>query len=530
VAESSTNGRGGFSLLATWLLAIAALAWLTTLSVWTLEGSIVIGMFSDSVWYLAVADYYRSLVGAQTLLDAQAAYDTSRFPPIYPALIAAVGGGIESQASVHHLTVALNAAAVFATAWWAAQLTRSVPVALAALPLIILTPAFLNWLFVPMSEPLFLVGVVASLVAAHRARSGAIDILSVAAVVSIVPLIRSAGIALVAAFAVWALFAAGVRPWKRATAILIAAVPGAAWAIYRSTKPVFLSYGDDVSLSRMIAEGETLTGYVRTQVLAMVDGVHSWFGLASPTVSGVFIVVLGLLALHGWWRRIKTLELDAIFVPIYLGMLLLWPYPSEMTRLLSVVLPLIAVWALVGLTRWFPVKEPSTVISRAAVLAGAIAGIAVAVPSWIVAVDRATTPVAESLEPYKRTVAYFQAADGDGARVGLETTVRIIGLIDEATHVVEAGACIYSTYPSLVLAVSRGRLRGRLTPQLTPGQPIQEQLPECRYLLVVNLGTRPAYAVPLYPAELIQDSMNPLLVSEQYIGDARFVAAALLEK
>lgn len=515
---------------AVWLLATASVAWIITLSAWTLAGSFLIGMFTDSVWYLAIADYYRTLLGAAEPVYAQAAYDTSRFPPLYSALIAAVGGGIENQANVQYLTVVLNACAVLAAAWWTAQHTRSIPVALAALPVTLLTPALLNWLFVPLSEPMFLIAVVASLVAAHRARNGAMDIISVAALVSIVPLIRSAGLALVVGFAIWAVFAVRDRPWKRAAAIMLAVAPGLLWGLYRSTKPVVIDYAGEVSLARMIEEGGTLLGFVEVQLTAAAEALRAWFGSASPILAGTLAAIFAFAAIHGWWLRVRHLALDAIFVPIYLGMVLAWPYPLEMPRLLSVVMPFVAVWSLAGVTRWLRQGSSEKQVSSAAVLTVALTSIAVALPDWSSAVARALMPAPEVLEPYKRTSAYFLTEDEETARAGLETTFRILELIDATATEIEPNACIYSNNAAIIFAASRGRLRSETTPRLDPDQPILEQLPLCRYLMVMNLGSRQAHYAPLYPIDLVHDVMKPVLVSEQEMAGGRIVAAALLEK
>jgi hypothetical protein len=511
------------------ILAAASLIWFAVLIGWTLAGIPVIGMFSDSVWYLSIADYYRSLPGADVPGHAQTAYDTSRFPPLYPLLIAGIGGGIEQQDVVNHLSLGLTAIAGLAVVMWVRTLGAPTMLALAALPVTYLTPALRDWLLVPLSEPLFLACLAATLVAAHRARQGALDVTVVAALVSILPLVRSAGIVMLAAFALWLLHVRHASRLRRLLAAIMAATPAILWATYRSTKPVYLDYGNDVSLARMIEEGGTLSGYAVTQVTALVQGLQSWVGVSGWSAASVLVAILGVAACHGWWLRIREWQLDALFVPPYIGMLLTWPYPLEMPRLLSVIMPLIAAWTLVGVSRWIkrtgqPVKTPTA----PGILLVAVAGTLLALPEWTAMVQRASLPADAQLEPYKRTPAYFLASEDTVALTGLETSTRILAVIEEAASLVPSGECVFTTQPALVTAVSRGRLRVRPTPPIDNAQPLAPQLAGCRYLIVMQLGSRQAHAAPLYPLHEVRAATEPVLVSRQGESSGDAIAGALL--
>lgn len=515
------------SIFATWVLAVSSLGWLTVMIGWTLQGQPVIGMFSDSVWYLAIADYYRSLVGPEIPIHAQTAYDTSRFPPLYALLIAIVGGGIDRQDIVNQLSIGLTVVAGITVVLWLRSLGTSTLVAVSALPAVYVTPAILDWLLIPLSEPLFLACLAVTLVAAQRARMGTLDIAVVAALVSILPLVRSAGIVLVAAFAVWLLRMQHVSLARRFFAACIATLPAILWALYRSTKPVFLDYGSEVSLGRMLEEGGTLGAFAVSQIIAIANAMQSWFGVAGWSPASVVIAALGVAACHGWWLRVRDWQLDAIFMPLYVGMLLVWPYPLEMPRLLGVTMPIVAAWAVLGVSHWITRTQQSTATPLAqGVALVATTGVVLSLPAWAAMLQRASLPTDQALEPYKRTPAYFLAGDDDIALRGLETSARISAVVEEASLIVPGSECVFTTHTALSMAASRGQLRLRSTPQLDLGQPLGPQLAECRYLIVMQLGSRQAHAAPLYPLQEVQTIMEPVLVSKQ--GEA--IAAALLKR
>jgi hypothetical protein len=507
-------------------LAAGSLAWLAVMIAWTLAGQPVIGMFSDSVWYLAIADYYRSLVTGGIPAHAQVAYDTSRFPPLYSLLIAAVGGGIQDQDVVNILSVMLTAGAGVAVVFWSRALGTSTRFALAALPATFVTPALADWLLIPLSEPLFLVGLLAALVAAQRSREGTLDIIVVAALVSALPLLRSAGIVLVVAFAIWALRAHPASLARRITAIGLAGAPALLWSIYRSSKPVYLDYGREVSLGRMIDEGGTLVGFAQSQATAVLDAAQAWFGASGWSLTSAGVAILAAAACHGWWLRLRGWELDAIFVPLYVGMLLVWPYPLEMPRLLGVIMPIAAAWALISIPRWIQGRTANPMAGGALVVG--TAGLLLALPTWSAMVERAIMPTDPTLEPYKRVPAYFLAGNEAIALAGLETSVRILAVIEESASIVPEGDCVYTTQTALVLAASRGRLRVRPTPLIDLGQPLAEQLAACRYLMVMQLGSRQAHAAPLYPLQVVGAVTVPILVSRQGEREGTAIAAALL--
>ena len=110
----------------------------------------------------------------------------------------------------------------------------------------------------------------------------------------------------------------------------------------------------------------------------MENGRSYAFGILMELQAGAAGLLIDVLAAAliafasmGWWRSVRSgPEVAGIFLPLYLGMVLLWPAPWAADRLLLPVLPVILLYAAEGVT-WLPGRAPAWV--RAAALAGLLA-------------------------------------------------------------------------------------------------------------------------------------------------------------
>ena len=86
----------------------------------------------------------------------------------------------------------------------------------------------------------------------------------------------------------------------------------------------------------------------------LISVLHHWHTLTEPR--SLVAAGFGILAIGGTLARARRLELDALYVLCYLGVVVVWPYRSEMHRFLYPVLPLLlmhAVDAFAGLCARF---------------------------------------------------------------------------------------------------------------------------------------------------------------------------------
>jgi hypothetical protein len=298
----------------------------------------------DNATYLSLAHSLVSGRGYTELWDPQVPPHT-KYPPVFPlALAALITLGVTTWSGFKlFMALAVGGAAVFAFAWAS---RRSGPVAGAAVAVLVLLSG--GWLQVSrwvLSEPLFLLLTFAALWAMERstarseeARLGGATRADVSrwellagALAILAFFTRSAGLPLVLALLGALLIARRFR-----TAVVLGGaflVPGVAWFLrarrggqgaYQSEfwmvdpyQPALGNVGWLDLPGRAWANAQTYVGVV-------LPG--EWW----PSVTGAWALVLGVvlvgLAVWGWSRRILDRPGAAeLFVPLYVGLILVWP-------------------------------------------------------------------------------------------------------------------------------------------------------------------------------------------------------------
>ena len=122
---------------------------------WIAAGGIGIIGFSDSADYLLYADFYRAQFAGQSPPEAVAFYRATRFPPLFPLVLAAFGGGTDDTLGRARIVSCIITLGMFAMLWaWLRRETES-PVAAATITLlVVLSPGLFLLVLNPVSEPL----------------------------------------------------------------------------------------------------------------------------------------------------------------------------------------------------------------------------------------------------------------------------------------------------------------------------------------------------------------------------------------
>jgi hypothetical protein len=283
-----------------------------------------------------------------------------KFPPLYPGLLAILWLGLGGIGPVTLVATCLNlgflagAAALFAKALHEAT-GLSARVSGGAALLGFISADVLRTAMVPLSEPLFLLLVMASLALWPRAGPGSargarigMAILLVATVAT-----RGAGLAVVGALALALLLRSGAVSAAVVTGPAIAVAAGwGRWAAARSAeipegmRDLLGSYGTwflDQTLSAPVAflsglPSHTL-GVLERVAAIFLPGLTGW-PLLAAFVPFVFVALVGIRDLIDRFPPVGWL------VPAYVGMLLLWPYLDR--RLVAPIHPVIVAAVIVG--------------------------------------------------------------------------------------------------------------------------------------------------------------------------------------
>lgn len=518
-----------------WILALAiapALAALGAWLVWIVAADPAVGMFSDSVDYLIMADFYRGMLGAdrEAAYYSVAHYGTSRFPPLFPLLLAGAGAGRLQPGIAYLVTAACALFACVAVGAWYLRQMRSTATTAALLAAATLGVSSTQLLLNPVSEPLYVALLATSFVVAARVRDGDVSPLLLGLVAGMVPLARMAGVAVAIAVVCWLFWGSGRRRRDCVPAALAAILPALLWMGYRSLLPVNEDYAAQLSLERMLEAFGGWQGLVVEQPLRQLDAVAANFALtATPLARGVALVTLALAA-HGWWLRLWRQELDAYYLPLYLGICMVWPYPAESARLMAVAMPVVllhAWWSAAWLGRVAAERRRASHVLPSALVATWI--LALAWP-WAGIARRASLDADDELRPFRRSTSYFLASGAAEAEAAAEHWARLVGMARSLPEVI-GRECVYTTFPSMVWLQSGGRARALLipAPEALP-QPPAALFDRCRYVLALNMESPQNDIPPLFPAELLADDAHAVLLSQTRVGGRDVTAAVLLER
>ncbi len=468
----------------------------------------------DNATYLSLAHSLVSGTGYTEVWDPGAPPHT-KYPPVFPlALAALMLVGVSTWAGFKvFMALGVGTATLFAFGW---ATRRSGAVAGAAVAVLALLSG--GWLQASrwiLSEPLFLVLTFVALWAAERGlgpssparpnqkgreggQSGDLDAArwtALAGASAILALFtRSAGLPLVLAILGALVLAKRLRAATVFGACLI--VPGALWFLrarqggqgaYQSEFWMVDPYQPALGNVGWLDLPVRAWGNLRTYVGTVLP--EEWWPAVPAGARVALGIVLVALAAWGWFARMRVRrEAAELFVPLYVGLILVWPEAWAGDRFILPLYPLGLLYAgetLHGARRW--IGGPA---AFAVVAVGVLALAAPAVPGWLVLAEEGSTcrQISESADPvqcHRAGVLEFKnAAEWAGANL-------------------PQGAVVLNRKPSLYYVF--GGQPGRIFPfSVDPGPLLAEaDRIGARYLLVDHVdGISPFYlsaAIQAYP-------------------------------
>lgn len=327
---------------------LAAFAWQPSLATFA----------DDSVSYLVMAQVF-SPWQAATAPVSEAFAREGFYPPLFPLLLAVAGAG-HNIALAHAVSALLLAACLplqyVLAARWLGDRRAALMVAVA----MVLLPAL--WIQAKgiLSEPLYALLLLALLVSLDDAPQRAPRIGLRALLMAAFVLTRTAGLIVVAGYALWALSRRDERLSARLYRMAPAFAAVLAYALWMSLRPAGVA--DDYA--RIMDEGVRglLTSEARWVALATLLArqanaiFEAWLGslllfwVEGRHVNVALAAVVGLLALGGLAQRLRQGEADGWMMVAYLLTYLFWPFYDQMTRFIFPALPVLLLYAFVALS------------------------------------------------------------------------------------------------------------------------------------------------------------------------------------
>ena len=318
------------------------------LAVFALQPAPYVG--GDNGAYVALA---RSLAerGAYLELWDPALRPHTQYPPLFPFLLAAaMKAGVSTWIGFKLVTVACSGAAVAASYLWMRR-TSTPEVALAAGALLAILPGPLALAHQVLSDVPFWALALLALWAAAPDEDGRAHLgwaLAAAALAAAGYMTRSAGLPLIVALATSLTLR---RRWRDLALLgVIAGTPAVLWwmrgrALGAAGYTSHLRYLDPYQPSLGTLDAAGWAGRI-------AQNLANYFGEHLPVVLGGMEplriaagAALVVLALAGWARRLGGAGAAELFLPLYAGLLLIWPATWSGERFLLPILPLLLVYA-----------------------------------------------------------------------------------------------------------------------------------------------------------------------------------------
>lgn len=469
------------------LAAVAILALLAFPIAWTIWPPRVAGGFSDAVEYLLLADHYAHSVLGRAIFDPSGTAEyaaRTRLPPLYPLVLAFLGGGASNVQAAFLATGAMLLVAGLA-------LNRAYAAECGSRDAALLTVAatasfgFLTLALEPLSEPLFIALAAASLALVAWSRRNPGGWWLAATAVALVPLARTIGVSWLLGFAFLVAQRRELPIARRGALVALAAAPTAAWLLLHGSGGS-ANYASAVSAEALVAAFGGIDAWLLGMPGRLSEALASyWTPAPESPLAAAAAAVLGSLALLGWFIRARAGRLDAYAAPVYLAILAAWPFPEELPRLLAPLVPFALLAAVAGGER---ILELSGRARNAVAPAVVLLAVACGLPTLARATARAFEPVPPRLSPFKRDASYLAMRSSAQARRELAIASGVFELTASLQEHVAPGECVYTSMPYQALLYA-GVNAIELPHELDLSRPVAPQLQECRYVLATARAT-----------------------------------------
>ena len=465
---------------------------------WTWSGEIG-SIFNDGTSYLVMAQHYAPGHAADSVTAAAA---FSRFPPLYPLLLAWSGAAFDLHLA-HALTTALLLLGLVALyAWMRSTGLSSAQAALLMLSFAALPGSWLAGLLIQSEYPYLLWSLLAlALLSAHHEQPRDEWLLAAAIAVAAATLTRTAGITLLPP-----LLLAALRTGRR-TALLsmaVALLPVALWHTLHRTQGD--GYGDYLAYSY----DHHPWSFLRQQLHDVLFFLRQGFAqnLRQTTQAGPLTDFVGCLCLAAaTWRAVR-LKPDGVYAAGYAAILLLWPYPGEIPRLLWVVLPVLLVQPILLIAGWRR-ESPDATPARLLTAASAALLMCMALPAIGDAADRYRSAADSGLPGARGFESWYTTVPAEST-LHVGTELSLIEALRHIPDVVPEEDCVISVRADWINYYARRR--GDSPPRNTVPDPqfgARLRASGCRYLFA-SLFADSNFPLPMHPMQRLGDRFEVL--------------------
>lgn len=464
------------------------------------------GINSDAAIYVLMADAL-SPYHTQSFGFAEKLFAYYPFPPLYPALLALLGGGSATPAANYLAGAGAMACAVVASWCWARRSGTGSAAAAAASASLAITPIALFTIMGVFSEPLYLALSMAGFAVLAGPRPTSRDWRVAALLFGLAAVSRGVGaFAVVALLLSWAWKSRG----RMTPAVpLLALLPSVLWTILKWANGWTGSYFGSLFEKGLGPVVRAMLVQIPLNASALAYHAVRCLDLLSSRYATWVCALLALLATLTWLRRLRAVQVDALYIAIYLGVLLLWPFPNHFARFLLVLLPLFAAYACWGAQWLAEYSRQPRLAAIAAAATGAVL-ICVSLPSALLVIGQIRDAESPQDRAHTRMAFWYEFDSQAASRRNVGYAVQLLRAIERLGEQVPASACVSTTMPEMVMLHAH---RHALRP---PGAGASEEtlraaLARCPYVLMLRGRAFPAFDYPLlYPQDRLRNELETI--------------------
>ena len=475
----------------------------------------------DSAGYMLAAQYYSPYQPTRPVIEEYS--KNIIYPPLFPWLLAISTGGTNVLAA-QLMVISFLLAALFSLYHWIRAASFSTYLAAGITLLFAAMPSTRMISLSIWTENVYLFFSLLSLFAVSQTRERLSEKfwwIAVAAV-ALSTMVRVAALPLLAAFAAYLVVN---RPrywmWK----CLAAAFPIVLWVILGGREQTGVSGYLDVWKDRYSADATIFLGNKLIEQLQLLHQtwVSGW--LTGSQSEGLVLVVqiFGVLCIVGWLIRLRRRHFDAIYVLLYLIVMLAWHSSGEVQRYAYVLYPILITYGFISLRQGLEYAQASPKIRKLTPPVVVTLLMVVLVPPLIIDTQRLKVELPEDVRNVRQSQFWYSQDDRLTALYNIYSQAKLIEHFKLIRELVPESECMFTIKPTVVTYYT-GRSSYPPPPASTSEQEFQTGLNRCRYIYSVSL-TSLSYPVPLYPldrlgerAEVLAFIRNPLLGNTAPVG------------
>lgn len=463
----------------------------------------VIGLLSDDAVYLLLSELYSPWHSDKHLI-VEVIRILNQFPPLFPIILGYLGADTNNPAFAAQINCYILILSIITVSLWIRIESKTLIPAITISLLIAFLPSTLILSQGLWSEFLFMFFLYSAFAISSSNIEPEKRWLATSLFLSLSTLTRSIGIAVVAAYILLLL---AKRPKRFLLYIAISSFPFCLWYINRGVINSYPSYFDTLLSMDLKFNLEKILDISINHILIFSNSFKLLFSILETEGFHQYLtitvtLILFSFAMVGFLKRISILKLDALSVPFYIGVILIWPYYDTyfVSRFLYPILPLFLFYMWTGIQNFVSTEK----IFKLCIAGWFLSIIFIAYPSSKQFIYRGFKSIPNDLADYRRSRNWLIAKTNEDAEYQLLFNKMLMTQLPLISKEIPLHECLY-TYQAPIVRLHTKRIAYAFPPYTKSKKLFEEQSKNCKYFLAQNISGSDSSYPPFYPLEHIND-------------------------